>query len=599
MIDSNQKSSEALKSEISGLLDFQDFSLAKVERSLDNRLELASWELVELFFAETDSIETANLSVIMSELDIDSANEFVNVIRSDGMVVNSTWKRNLGQDISDFGEDFGRYIDGIFSKGKFVSEKFELHPTYKSLVKWSYQPTKDGKYIIQIGVNSPEGSDVSDAVRKIIASMSEKRKSLLSIDIFINADNPFSFASDKQTSDEEKAMIQSVFKAAEGLVVEGKSDGRVISTEYIYSEREGSNLYKSLVVRLVKDKTLENEILRANLIRKIALFALGLGLLFLVLYFNANMITNPIRNLSEAAKSIGGGNLKRRVPVIGNKETQDLAQAFNQMASDLETSDAQIRFQKDKIEKAHKEIQSSIVYAKRIQTAILPPDRLVKEYLTNSFILYKPKDIVAGDFYWMERQDGKLLFAAADCTGHGVPGAMISVVCHSALNRSVREYGLTDPAKVLDKTKEIVLREFEKSDDEVQDGMDVALCSIQGKKLQFAGAQRPLYIVRDKKVIEIKGNKQPIGLYSKAEPFKCHDIDLQKGDTIYLFSDGLTDQFGGENGKKFLSSRLKELLISIQDQDIENHKDLIDKAFEEWRGKEDQIDDVCVIGMRI
>ncbi len=258
-----------------------------------------------------------------------------------------------------------------------------------------------------------------------------------------------------------------------------------------------------------------------------------------------------------------------------------------------------IRNQKMIVEEKNKEIMDSIGYAKRIQTAILPPNKVVKEYLQNSFILYKPKDIVAGDFYWIEHKDGKILFAAADCTGHGVPGAMVSVVCNNGLNRSVREYGLTDPGKILDKTREIVLQEFEKSEEEVKDGMDIALCSLYGNKLQYAGAHNPLWIIRNGEIIEIKANKQPIGKFDNPEPYTTHKIDLMQGDSIYIFSDGYVDQFGGEKGKKFKAKAFRELLLSIQDKSMEEQKQIIDDAFETWKGPIEQIDDVCVIGVKI
>jgi len=253
----------------------------------------------------------------------------------------------------------------------------------------------------------------------------------------------------------------------------------------------------------------------------------------------------------------------------------------------------------DELEEKNQEIMDSIVYAKRIQSAILPPAKLVKEYLQESFILYKPKDVVAGDFYWMEHKDGKVLFAAADCTGHGVPGAMVSVVCNNALNRSVREHGLTDPGEILNKTREIVVAEFEKSEEEVKDGMDIALCSIEGMKLQYAGAYNPLWIIRNGEVIETQGNKQPIGQFDNPEPYKTHSINLEKGDTIYIFSDGYVDQFGGEKEKKFKAKAFRELLLSIQDKAMEEQKKSIDEAFETWKGDLEQIDDVCVIGIRV
>ncbi len=264
----------------------------------------------------------------------------------------------------------------------------------------------------------------------------------------------------------------------------------------------------------------------------------------------------------------------------------------------------------DQLEEKNKEILDSINYAKRIQTAILPPDKLVKQYLADSFILYKPKDIVAGDFYWMEPQKDRVLFAAADCTGHGVPGAMVSVVCNNGLNRSVREHGLKDPGQILDKTREIVIAEFEKSEEEVKDGMDIALCSLEqsslgGNTLKYAGANNPLWIIRKgtSEIEEIKADKQPIGKYADPQPYTTHTIELQKGDAIYIFSDGFADQFGGRKGKKFKAANFKKLLLSIQNMSVEQQKEHIDQAFEDWKDAGgqpiEQLDDVCVIGMRI
>ena len=265
----------------------------------------------------------------------------------------------------------------------------------------------------------------------------------------------------------------------------------------------------------------------------------------------------------------------------------------------IEQQKAQVELAHDELEEKNQEIIDSIIYAKRIQSAILPPMKVVKEYLKESFILYKPKDVVAGDFYWMEQKNGKVLFAAADCTGHGVPGAMVSVVCNNGLNRSVREHGLTIPGEILDKTREIVVQEFKKSEEDVKDGMDIALCSIEGMKLQYAGAYNPLWIIRNGEIIETKANKQPIGQFDHPEPYTTHSFNLEKGDAIYIFSDGYVDQFGGEKEKKFKAKAFKKLLLSLQDKSMEEQKIVIDETFETWKGNLEQIDDVCVIGVRI
>ena len=253
----------------------------------------------------------------------------------------------------------------------------------------------------------------------------------------------------------------------------------------------------------------------------------------------------------------------------------------------------------NELEEKNQEITDSIVYAKRIQSAILPPLKQIKSAFVNSFVIYKPKDIVAGDFYWLEQQQNKTFIAVADCTGHGVPGAMVSVVCNNALNRSVREYGLTNPSDILNKTREIVIAEFEKSEEDVKDGMDIALCVFEKDVLHYAGAHNPLWIIKNGELIETKADKQPIGKFENAKPFTTHQIQLQKNDLIYIFSDGFADQFGGGKGKKFKTKSFKDLLISLHHLPIDEQKEIIEDTFDKWKGNIEQLDDVCVIGLKV
>ena len=252
------------------------------------------------------------------------------------------------------------------------------------------------------------------------------------------------------------------------------------------------------------------------------------------------------------------------------------------------------------LEEKNKEVIDSIVYAKRIQSAILPNENKIKEVLGNSFVLYKPKDIVAGDFYWVDVQNEITFFAVADCTGHGVPGAMVSVVCNSGLNRSVREYNFVKPSEILNKTRELVIDEFNRSDEEVKDGMDIALCSIRENELSYSGAYNPLWIIRNKskEVEEIKADKQPIGVYSRSTEFVNHSTVLNEGDLVYLFSDGFADQFGGEKEKKFKTVNFKKLLLSISSYSLEKQKEELNLAFDNWKGNLEQLDDVCILGYK-
>ncbi len=279
-----------------------------------------------------------------------------------------------------------------------------------------------------------------------------------------------------------------------------------------------------------------------------------------------------------------------------NKKLEDTVLS---RTKEIESQKEEAEKQRDVISEKNQEILDSMTYAKRIQNAILPPSKLVEEYLQESFILYKPKDIVAGDFYWLNKKEKTILFAAADCTGHGVPGAMVSVVCNNGLNRSIREFGLTDPGKILTKTREIVIQEFGKSDEDVKDGMDIALCSLERNTLKYAGANNPLWIIRNNEIIETKANKQPIGQFDNPIPYSTHSFQVEKGDAIYIFSDGYVDQFGGPKGKKFKARAFRELLLSIQEKSMTEQNVIIDKTFETWKGDLEQIDDVCVIGVKV
>lgn len=267
----------------------------------------------------------------------------------------------------------------------------------------------------------------------------------------------------------------------------------------------------------------------------------------------------------------------------------------------IEKKEKETQVQKHLIEEKQKEIVDSISYAKRLQEAILPPQQFVNTHLINNFIYYQPKDIVAGDFYWAEKVDDFFFIAAADSTGHGVPGAMVSVVCSNALNRTIKEFKLTETGKILDKTRELVIETFEKSASEVKDGMDISLLCIdsKNKNIFWSGANNPLWYIQDSELKEIKGDKQPVGKSYDTKPFTTNEISYKSDTTFYLFTDGLADQFGGPKGKKFKYKQFEELLVSINDKPMQEQSDIISQKFEEWRGILEQVDDVCVIGIKI
>lgn len=271
----------------------------------------------------------------------------------------------------------------------------------------------------------------------------------------------------------------------------------------------------------------------------------------------------------------------------------------SELEGSLAESNLELETGKKEIEHAHTEIQDSIAYAKRIQTALLPTSELLTNLFQSSFLLYLPRDVIAGDFYWAGEYDGIKIVAVADCTGHGVPGAMVSVVCINALKRSVNEFKLRDPGEILTKTRELVVEQFGSASEDIHDGMDVVLIAIKEDKLLFSGAHNSLYVVRQKELIEVKGDKQPVGKYISQEPFNTVTFILQKNDFLVLSSDGFPDQFGGPKGKKFKSSNFKELLLKSSDLNLDKRMQFIHDAFISWKGAHEQVDDITVLGIEI
>lgn len=258
------------------------------------------------------------------------------------------------------------------------------------------------------------------------------------------------------------------------------------------------------------------------------------------------------------------------------------------------------------IEEQNHHILQSIRYAQRLQEAILPDAEVLQANFSNLFTIYLPKDIVAGDFYWYEQQKGHHILACCDSTGHGVPGAMVSVVCSNALNGAVVEHGLTDPGEILDATRLKVIESFNKSGGNmknVKDGMDVTLLSIHAVtgNIRFAGAHHTLWVYRRAmQTFEFyKGDKQPIGIYEMNNNYRTHDIVVDKGDRVYLFTDGYADQFGGPQLKKLKNTNVQKLLLSLQEMDMSLQHEALLNYFNTWKGGEEQVDDVTVIGFEV
>lgn len=644
LIDSANERNYVIADEIIKVLEFQDVALNLIEVRLDVRMSNLSNQICD-YFSNTDNIETIDLEKIQTLFGMNPIMEDIYIINRNGIVVNTTFEKDLNLNFFSFGEEHKNLLLDIFEQKQFHNERFAIENKTKRIKKFSYQPTKDGKYIIQIGVYSSEADEIIDFIRNTTAQIENKNKSIESCELFIKADqNIFSFNQNAKVENRHQHFLEEAFNNKDTISVAETVHKKHLNYQFIYMDRKNTDLYKGSVIHIVSDRTSDYKYLRIELIKFISIFSITLLIVIILIYIKTKVITDPIKNLVFKVNRITHGHLNERAEVIGNNEITTLSKQFNLMIEELESyyneleqkvkertfeieqQKEEIAAQRDAIddqrqmlahkneslEDAYREISAqkkhitdSIVYAQRIQNAILPAQQVIDKLVPQNFVLYKPKDIVSGDFYWVERIPNKSIIAAVDCTGHGVPGAFMSIIGSNQLDYAVKTKKAKTAAEILDALNEGVdtaLRQ-QTAHKNIRDGMDIALCMIDYKnmKLEFAGAYNPLYLIRDNELIQFKADKFAIGSYSDYPDnrYTNHIIDLKKGDIFYIFSDGYADQFGGPKGRKYMYKRFRDYLLEISHLPLNEQKIALEKENKEWKGKEAQVDDIIIIGIKI
>jgi serine phosphatase RsbU (regulator of sigma subunit) len=294
------------------------------------------------------------------------------------------------------------------------------------------------------------------------------------------------------------------------------------------------------------------------------------------------------------------------------KKNEELQEVNNKLSKQKEETEAQrdeilkksqqLEEQYDLIQRKSWEISNSFQYASHIQSTILPDPEELSSCFQDHFILIRPKNMVSGDFYWFTQKDNKIIVAAADCTGHGVAGGLMSMLGVNLLHEIVKDKGIISPDQILNELRRLVISALEqKEKDAVISGMDMALVTYTPEEnlIEYAGANNPLYIVRDDQLTEYPPDKMPLSLYTRMDHFSKHYIEARKGDQFYLFSDGFTDQFGGEHHKKFKFRPFRKLIVENNHKPMEEQKSILNKTFEAWKGELEQVDDVLVMGIRL
>ncbi|RLD76602.1 MAG: hypothetical protein DRJ10_13320, partial [Bacteroidetes bacterium] len=413
----------------------------------------------------------------------------------------------------------------------------------------------------------------------------------------------------KATANYKDALLklEIVFKYNDSLFNQELTE-KILNIQYLVEQERKQNQINLL--------NSEKENQRAFII------VLGIVLLFGVFFLIISLRLNHSRK--KANKELES---QKASVLFKNEELNTQNEEIQTIADSLSEANTVISLQKEEVEKSHQQITSSINYAKRIQTAILPNADSLSDLFSEHLVFFRAKNIVSGDFYWVKKIDNYTVMAVADCTGHGVPGAFLSMLGITLLNEIVRRDNLSKTSTVLDNLRDQIKLSLKQTGKyyENKDGMDFAICAIDTNtmQMQYSGANNPVYIIRKRTagnvegnlegdrikeyvednsnyyLIEIKPDRQPIGSHIKEYPFTNIQFKLQENDTVFLFSDGYYDQFSGETGKKFNKARFRKLLVSIADKKMEEQQDILNQSFVEWKKSREQVDDVLVLGVRI
>jgi phosphoserine phosphatase RsbU/P len=639
----NDEKNRLIANEVTKILKFQDIATNLIDAEFEIRLKNFSTRLVDKYFANTSNIKNLDLRSIANEIGMDPKTEDIYVMGHDGVILNTTLKQDLGMNLFDLGDVFKKFLLDVLKKGQFVTDRFAIEHKTKRPKKYTYQPTSDGKYLIELGAYSKQVDDVIQAIEDVKHQLKKETEGILDVELFLKADAPFSMNKDVWEPEGQTENLKRSFNEKDTLSFTQKVGRQWLQFDYIYMERANlkdkplSSFYQGSVIRIISDRTAQKALFRTEAIRFILVFVVSLIIVSFLIYRKTRVITLPIIKLVENVDRITNGNLRERAEVTGNNEITKLSEKFNMMIAQLESyyyeleekvKERTLKIEKQKeeillqrdalaeknsqlneayteIEEQKKHIMDSIYYARRIQTAILPSFTILDKNFKNYFIFYLPKDIVSGDFYWMHEIGGLSMIAAVDCTGHGVPGAFMSIVGFNQLNNAVTVQKARKASDILNVLNAGVIQTLNENNSEtsIKDGMDMTLCvfDFKKKKVDFAGANNPIIMVRDNQMVKYKGDRFPIGAFVDNQPqvFTNNEIDLKEGDMIYLFSDGYADQFGGPENKKFFTKRFESLLLEISVLSMEEQKEFLKTTLYDWMGNNGQVDDILVIGIKI
>ena len=591
--------------EIKNLVDLYDQGMVLHEASFNKRMEQMSKLIVE---EEAKGIDLSkdDLYKLSVKLGLDTVTESVYIIDTNAIICNTTFRNDLGLNFRKIAPDFVKFFDKIREEGKFSADRFGLEMSTKKIKKYSFIPSTTKRFVIELGFYSAKADELQAMMLKKVQVSAATYSSLRGVKIDAVIENIPSLVFEKRFD----TIINEVIHQKKDQEVIEEKDGLKITNHFVYIEIANAGLYDNYILQVVTDNQQERELLKSEFIKFIKILVFFIFPLSLFIVFRARVLIKPIKNLSEKTKRIRQGNLSERIEISGATEIAELSSNFNHMVEELQESyrgledkvkerTKEIEHQKEIIEEKQKEIVDSINYAKRIQDSLLAHKDFLQEELKEHFVFFHPKDIVSGDFYWATKVGAKFYIAACDSTGHGVPGAFMSLLNIGYLNEAIKEKGIERPNEVLNFVRQRLIDNISKEGQ--KDGFDGILLCIdqQTKKLSYAAANNAPLIIRKDGYEELEADRMPVGMGERKEDFKLHEINYEKGDVLYLYTDGYADQFGGPKGKKYKYRPLNEMLQKMSADKMETQRTALASEFENWRGELEQVDDVLIIGIRL
>ncbi len=644
---------QKIKNEISSLMDTWNSILESTDNVFDVIIKYSVQKLINLHFFQ--DLGTVNLSEQMRLLEFNPAYIDFYILKN-GICVNTTSPEDLGLNFYSFGEGHKNFLMQIQEQGGALEQRLTMENDTKRFIGYGYQVTDDRKYVVEVRCYSETADELTEMFRQRMKRIVRENDKILAVNLYLcNGNIPGGLVKDSLKPANQDSLILRAVKEKSHITKSFARNNRTLIADYIY--HDFGDLYKysngSFAFSVISDITESNTALFDIIKKQLIIILSFLVLLSLILFLATRKLKITLKDLLRKTSLIADGALNERVIVTGKNEFTELAEGFNHMVEKLEHSQNELKkknkliesknkelqnqndeilaqrdqivaqrdeietqrdiltAQKDQILEQSKDITDSIQYARRIQSAILPHDEVIKYLLPKHFILYKPRNIVSGDFYWLTHKRGEIIVVVADCTGHGVPGSLMSMLGSTLLNDVINSIDTLKADLILNELRDQVILRLRQTGQvsETKDGMDIGICLLNKDtmKLQYAGAYNPLYLIRNDKLTEFKADKMPIGISPKAgKPFTNHEIKVKKDDAYYLFSDGIIDQFGGDDGKKYLSTRFQKLLLSIQDKIMYDQKEILDNELNEWMGltgkypqKYEQVDDIIVMGIKI